>query len=353
MKRLRLHLAVVAAIVCHLAPVLAADAAFSLAVRTDRPEAVYRRAEPVEFTVELTGDGQPVDGAEVQCELSTDAFWHSEKRTVVTQDGQAGLTATREEPCVLWLRATYTPAQGPPVQTVAGAAFDPELIRPSMSPPEDFEEFWQGQLARLADVPMNPEVERLPTNVAGVELFRVTLDNINDTKIHGYLAKPPGEGPFPAHLQLQWAGVYSLQTPWVTGPAQRGFLAFNVNAHAIENGRPPEYYSDLDAGELKGYPYQGRESRETCYFLRMYLSCARAADYVASRPEWDGEHFLAVGGSQGGGQAIVTAALSPHVTAVAASVPAMCDHTARAVGRAPGWPMLVATPGGAPDPTQL
>jgi len=54
--------------------------------------------------------------------------------------------------------------------------------------------------------------------------------------------------------------------------------------------------------------------------------------------EGDGKTLVVHGASQGGYQAIVTAALSPAVTALAANVPAGCDHTGAQAGREPGWP---------------
>jgi cephalosporin-C deacetylase len=47
---------------------------------------------------------------------------------------------------------------------------------------------------------------------------------------------------------------------------------------------------------------------------------------------------VVIGGSQGGYQAIVTAGMHPAVTALAANVPAGCDHTGKRAKRAPGWP---------------
>jgi cephalosporin-C deacetylase-like acetyl esterase len=71
----------------------------------------------------------------------------------------------------------------------------------------------------------------------------------------------------------------------------------------------------------------------------MYLSCYRAADYLTRRPDWDGKTLVVTGGSQGGMQTIVTAALHPGVTAAVADVPAGCDLNGPEAGRAPGWPM--------------
>ena len=331
-----------------------AQAAPTFGIRTDHEDGVFVKGETATFTITMTDDGKPVASAEVSCELSADGFAQSEKRTVTITDGKAELTASRDEPCILWLRVTYPQQGARPITAVGGAAFSPTEIRPSMPAPDDFDEFWAAQKKRVDAIPANAQLTPMDSGNPNIELYSITMDGIDDTKIYGYLAKPVGDGPFPALLQVQWAGVYSLITPWVTGPAGQGFLALDINAHAIENGKPQSYYDELNRGALRGYTSQGRDSRDTSYFLRMYLSCYRAAEYLAARPDWDGKHLIVEGGSQGGGQTLVTAALDPHVTAAAADVPAMCDHTARVVGRFPGWPRLVATgEDGKPDPTQL
>ena len=58
-----------------------------------------------------------------------------------------------------------------------------------------------------------------------------------------------------------------------------------------------------------------------------------AADYLASRPDFNGKDLAVTGGSQGGGLAIITAGAEPRVTLLAASVPALCDHAGIAHGR--------------------
>jgi len=63
----------------------------------------------------------------------------------------------------------------------------------------------------------------------------------------------------------------------------------------------------------------GDEDREKSYFLRMYLGCYRAVEYLASRPDWDGKTLVVMGTSQGGQQSIVTAGLNPRITAMMAN----------------------------------
>ena len=104
---------------------------------------------------------------------------------------------------------------------------------------------------------------------------------------------------------------------------------------------------------MKDYPQSGREDREKCYFLGMFLRLARALEFLTSQPEWDGKTLIVRGASQGGGQAIAAAGLDPRVTFIAAAVPAICDHTGHAVCRVNGWPQLVPDQAGKPNPKIL
>jgi cephalosporin-C deacetylase-like acetyl esterase len=85
----------------------------------------------------------------------------------------------------------------------------------------------------------------------------------------------------------------------------------------------------------------------------MFLRLVRALDFLTSQPEWDGKVLMVQGSSQGGGQAIAAAGLDSRVTWFAAGVPAICDHSGKAIGRINGWPKLVPDKEGQPDPQIL
>ena len=128
----------------------------------------------------------------------------------------------------------------------------------------------------------------------------------------------------------------------------------DINAHGIENGKPAAFYDELRDGRLKDYPFFGREKRETSYFVGMYLRLIRALDFLCAQPEWNGKIVAVCGHSQGGGQALAAGGLDDRVTFIAAGVPAMCDHTGRAIGRINGWPKLVPNDAAQrPDPAVL
>ncbi len=317
------------------------QAAPGIVITTDRPEAVYAVGDTAVFHVEVRDGQKTLDEAEVTGQLSSDGFRHSEEVPVKMVEGKTEVKGTLDKPGLLWLRVTLKQAGAKDIRREMGAAFSPEQIQPCLPKPDDFDAFWQSQKDRADAIPMGAVLKQVESREQGVELFSIVMNNINNTKIYGYLAKPVGDGPFPAYLQVQWAGVYSLDPAWTLWIAKMGYMTLDINAHAIKNGQPKAYYDELNRGKLRGYAHQGRDSRDTSYFLRMYLSCYRAAEYLASRPEWDKKHFVVAGGSQGGGQTLVTAGLSPHVTALAADVPALCDLTGNAVGRYDGWPRMV------------
>jgi cephalosporin-C deacetylase-like acetyl esterase len=111
----------------------------------------------------------------------------------------------------------------------------------------------------------------------------------------------------------------------------------NILAHDLPIDEPRAFYEQQSREALRHYPAIGNDDREKSYFLRMLLGCYQAAEYLSSREDFNGI-LVVVGNSQGGMQALATAALHPKVTAVMINVPAGCDHTAPAIGRQPGWP---------------
>ena len=185
---------------------------------------------------------------------------------------------------------------------------------------------------------MNPVVEPAESGNPAVAYYKVKLDNINGTHVYGQLARPKAEGKYPAVLVLQWAGVYGLQKGNVIDSAQNGWLVLNIMAHDLPFDQPEAYYKKLAESTLKDYSFLGDSSRETSYFLRMFLGCYRAVDYLASRPDWNGKVMVVRGTSQGGFQSLVTAALHPKVTAAMVCVPAGCDSAGNSVGHGVSYP---------------
>lgn len=308
-----------------------------LVVTHSNPSGVYAVGETIAWRVELRGEGA-AQATELRYVLKENGLTPLREGTLPLADGQATLTAKLEDPGTLLAELGATVGDKT-IKRLAGAAVEPASIGPSLPRPEGFDSFWRAKLAELAAVPANPVLEPVDSGKPEVEYYKVRMDNIRGTHIHGQLAKPKGDGRFPATLVVQWAGVYPLEKSWVLWRAENGWLTLNIMAHDLPFDQPQAYYEKAAEGALKDYPAIGNDDRETSYFLRMYLSCVRAAEYLTQRPDWDGRTLVVMGGSQGGMQAIVTAALHPKVTAAIAVMPAGCDLNGPEVGRAPAWPM--------------
>ncbi len=312
-------------------------AAQQVSVAPDRENGTYQVGEKV--TWNLTASGAGAETASLKYRIKRGGYTTQSEGTVTFTKGKAIVEGTSNEPGWILLEVDSTDAEGKPARALGGALYSPDKIAPALPAPKDFDSFWESKIAELNQTPGNARITAAPSNRDDVIYEQITLNGHKGTTIYGQLAKPKKEGKFPALLIVQWAGVYGLHKDWVTGRAGEGWLTFNIQAHELPAFEPEAFYNQQSSGPLNGYPGIGAESRETSYFLRMYLSCYRAADYLASRPEWNGEVMVVTGGSQGGMQALVTAAIHPKITGVAASVPAGCDQQAEVSQRAPGWPV--------------
>jgi cephalosporin-C deacetylase-like acetyl esterase len=314
-----------------------------LAVTTDRPDALYRRGETVTFIARLEEEGKPVDGAFIEWTLSKDGVAPTRSGRAQSVNGKASITGTLDEPGFLQCRVT-APAGETKLTAVAGAGVSPLDIKPSQPPPDDFGAFWDAKKKLLAAVPINARLTPVKSPRDDVETFDVQADSVG-APVSGYLARPSAAKPrsLPIVLTVHGAGVTSSSLGGAVSWAKDGALAMDVNAHGLPNGREKAFYDALAAGELKEYRRAGRESRETVYFLGMYLRLVRAIDFLTAQPQWDGRTVVVFGSSQGGAQAIAAAGLDPRVSFFVAGVPAMCDHTGALVGRIAGWPKFIET----------
>lgn len=328
---------------------------YTLSVSTERPEAIYKQGETVAFNVKLVSDKQPVPEAEVQWVLSKDGVPPTTSGKLKLVNGVGTVTGKLTEPGFLQCRVSYQSPGNKPVNATGGAGINPLQIKPSLPVPSDFDAFWAAKKQQLAGIPVNPRLTSVKSPQAEVECFDLQADSLG-APVSGYFARPVGAKTksLPIILTVHGAGVRSSSLGGAAGWAKQGFLALDINAHGIPNGKPEQFYTDLANGELKDYRNRGRESRETIYFQGMFLRLVRALDFLTAQPEWDGRTLVVHGSSQGGAQSIVAAGLDSRVTFFAAGVPAMCDHTGVAVGRVNGWPKIVPNgPDGKPDAKAL
>jgi cephalosporin-C deacetylase len=323
----------------------AQEPAYSVKVVTDRKDALYEIGGQATFTITVSLGKETVSGKgtltyQLDDYLVSDGFPQGEETpgtepTVISH----GL----DKPGFLRCTATYISTEGKPVKAVAAAGFAPKKIGLSLPVPDDFDEFWIDQKRQLAEIPLEPVLTPVEYNDASIECFDLQTPCLGGAPVSGYYAKPKVAElkSLPAILWVHGAGVRSSSLPNAVKGARAGMLSLDINAHGLPNGKPGKFYSEQNAGPLKNYRFAGRESRDTIYFRGMFLRLVRAIDFLAAQPEWDGEHIIVYGHSQGGGQSLAAGGLDPRVTFIASGVPAICDHSGQAAGRINGWPKLV------------
>jgi cephalosporin-C deacetylase len=318
-------------------------AAQQLVVSPDKPSGVYAAGDTVRWTIAWRRDAAPPAARYV---MKSGGLKEVVRGDVTFAGNVATLESKFDAPGTMLVEVEWEP-KTPGNRASGGAVADPEKITPAAAEPADFDAFWKAKLDELAKVPPNAKLRPADGGKAGVEYAKITLDNIRGTHVNGQIARPAKGGgagagageKFPALLIVQWAGVYPLQKAWVADRAADGWLALNILPHDLPIDEPESFYKEQFAGPLKNYWAIGNDDRETSYYLRMYLSCVRALEYLKGRPDWDGRTLVVVGTSQGGQQALVTAGLQPAgVTAVLPFLPAACDMLAPDVGRASGFP---------------
>ncbi|MFA7171832.1 MAG: acetylxylan esterase [Kiritimatiellia bacterium] len=329
---------------------------YTFKVKTDRPDAIYKKGENITFFAGVLADGRAVSGKNVQYAVTGDGNLRT-NGVFISTEKLYPVTVKLDFPG--WVRIKYTllkddgtlekilNARQKEVALVGeiGAMVDPLEIKAAGEEPQDFDAFWQAARKELDAVPLKAvmvPVELGPVRREKVACYDVKVDCAGGMPVSGYLAKPVGAKPksLPAIVTFQGAGVSTAPRP--LHEAEMGAIALSVNAHGIDNGKPVEFYRHLSTNELYRYPYKDMDNRDKFYFRGMYMRAMRALDYIKSLPEWDGENLVVKGGSQGGGQSIAAAGLDPQVTLCIAGVPALSEHSGPLAKppRQAGWPRL-------------
>ncbi len=228
--------------------------------------------------------------------------------------------------------------------SMTNIAFDPYTIKPTTTMPDDFEQFWDEAMKKAAQVPMQPTLRHSDEESNDrVDVYYLRLQSYKKGNyVYGVLTVPKTEGRKPAILRLPGAAGRSFNGP--NELAYEGFVVLEIGVHGIPVDQDKEIYRQLEAGALAGYTTMGIDNRDTYYYKRSILGCVRAVDYLCTRNDVDTTRIATYGGSQGGMLSIMTAALSPHVSALFAYFPAFCDLTGYYYGRGAGWPHLFRNP---------
>ena len=311
---------------------------------TDQNSLSYQLGEEMHFTVSLYADAEPAFCAKFKYILKAD-----DGRAVETgyADGKTGvftLTTKLDVPGFVNLQVIACNEAGQAISGVdyfkGGAGADIGNIQKAVAEPEDFDAFWQDQVAKLdGTAPELLEVREVASPNASFTVYAVKIrfcaDNTWGDYVSGYLSVPKNakKGSLTLEASYMGAGVSEIKKVCTNRTA-----TLTVAAHSMELGRDSSYYGGLMNSTLRDYMNAHNATRESVYFREMVLRDIQAVRFLKLYFGESGtdERFAGLwnpkkgvilsGGSQGGFQAVAVAALEPDdIPQINISYPWLCD----------------------------
>jgi cephalosporin-C deacetylase len=198
------------------------------------------------------------------------------------------------------------------------------LLNPPLTAREDLHSFWEQTLQTFAGKPLNDSREKVLSPQGYVETYKVTYEGFDTTPIHGWYLLPK----FVPQNNLPCVIVYHGYSEGIGFPEQYSeWLLMGMAVFAVDvRGQGGETGNQLaqSHGMTKGWITQGILDKDSCYYKAITIDSLKAVDWVSEQPEIDSSRIAIVGGSQGGGLVLITAALSDKPALAAASIPNMC-----------------------------
>ncbi|MBQ9962975.1 MAG: acetylxylan esterase [Alistipes sp.] len=312
-------------------------------VTPDHADWCYNCGEKPVFHVTVTDcSNAPIKDAQIYYEISEDFLEPLEKGDKTLKCGSTKFSGyTMKKPGFLRCRV-WAKVDGKKYDECATAAFEKEKIEPKTILPEDFAQFWKKEIEKNQKIALLPQLDLVPEKCTPkVKVYSASFQSFkNGSRMYGTLCVPANyDGKCPAILIVPGAGCRSRKGYYTE--AEKGFVTFEIGIHGIPTVMPDErIYETLKQGSLLNYPSANVDDKDNYYYKRVFVSCARAVDFLASLDFVDAERIGVMGGSQGGALTITTAYLNPKVKAGAAFYPAMCDLTGYLYDQGNAWPYL-------------
>ena len=203
-----------------------------------------------------------------------------------------------------------------------GIGISPDKILPDVDEPADFDEFWRKLIAEADNIPLDPQLEKLPDlSTEQYTAYRISFANVGNTRIHGFLTIPNGAGPYPIYCSVPGAGPNDTK-PLSKHNERVITLVMNVFPFPLPASRDEaEKLINNHYPDFQGYWALNSPKLEDFFFYRAILGINRAFNYAAELPQADRKHMVYWGSSQGGAMGVALAALNPHLTAMVLNVP--------------------------------
>lgn len=287
--------------------------ALTFAVTTDDPDFSLPAGKPVHFAVTAANAG----AAAVDAKVTFQVLDYLTRQPVGSRASELKLAAKAESllPTDVavdkpgpYRAAILVEEPGKPPRRVEWVfTYDFAHYAPTSTRPADFAEFWKAALAESAALPLDAKLTRVAAKCTpAIEVFKVNYATLAGRRIYGWYSRPVAPGKYPAQIRYPSSGIYPLNGPEMA--ADRCCLWIMIHGFDVD-------LSNMPAGDDPGKNYwtAGIQSPQTSMWRTIFVSLVRAVDFMVAQPQVDAQRVAVIGGSQGGGLAVVAAALDPRI----------------------------------------
>ena len=270
----------------------------------------YRVEEAAEFLVDAVQSGIAV---EVKfCRIGREPL-----ESVITTT-PARVSFSLGKPGFIRCRAKRLDGLGTEVSV--GAAFEPERLKPSLPPPDDYDQFWDNAFKELERIPADYVKRRIAPGV-----YAVSCNTVNGKRQYGFLRLPEGAGPYPLKVRVGGGEAYFTEESALSGgtPTTSASLMIHLPPYepAERDGKAHHEKWLRDHG-LKRFIFENIDNEpRDLYFYPCILGGCRLIDFAVKESSIDHSRISYQGSSHGGGFGVYLTAFSPHIKAAFCGVP--------------------------------
>lgn len=206
-----------------------------------------------------------------------------------------------------------------------------EAYLPPLTRQADFDAFWQETLTVSQEVPLSLKMEPISHPLRGAAVYDVRYAGFDGLPIRGWFLSPAFSSAEKTPVIIDYhgyglsRGVPSQYAAWVLS----GYSVLAVDCR--EQGGETGAQNTMSGGGA--WAARGLQDPKTYYYRYVYMDCLRAVDVAQACPGVDPARMILHGRSQGGGIAMMVAALDGRPCCLLCDVPSNSNIERRVLER--------------------
>lgn len=206
-----------------------------------------------------------------------------------------------------------------------------EAYMPPLTRQADFDKFWKKTLAASQEVPLSLKLQMTAHPMRGAVVYDVTYAGFDGLPIRGWFLSPAVASAEKVPVIIDYhgyglsRGVPSQYAAWVLS----GYSVLAVDCR--EQGGETGAQNAMSGGSA--WAARGLQEPNTYYYRYVYMDCLRAVDVAQACPGADPARIILHGRSQGGGIAMMVAALDNRPCCLICDVPSNSNIERRVLER--------------------